>query len=144
MKVLQETPSLCLVWDPYFEFSEFWGTCKKPPDPHTTTLTPNPLSRAELCVYTYCWCWQVFLVGHSQRWRLTSCCLNYQTDVLLICRKNVLLHRVFFLFFLFLLNIFSFCRWYLRRRYLSGVQVCSCVFPLILPINLTCTWETIY
>lgn len=151
MKVLQETPSLCLVRDPYFEFSEFWGTCKEPPDPHYHHHHHHPHPKPPfmswiMCLYVLL-VLQVFSVGHSPRWRLTSCCLNYQTDVLLICRKMFycIMSSSFFIFFLlFLLSIFSFCRWYPRRRYLSGVRVYSCICPLILPINLTCTWETIY
>lgn len=105
MKVLQETPSLCLVQDPFFEFSEFWGTCKEPPDPLSSPLFTSWI----MCLYILL-VLQVFWFhggGGGGGWR--PIVLIIKNDVLLILLKNVLLHSVFFFLFIwFPLSRFSF------------------------------------
>lgn len=98
MKVLQETPSLCLVQDPFLNSVNSEGLKEAPePPPHPALPSLHKLNYVFIRIVGIASVWS----EHSwwrRRWRLISCCLNYQNDVLLICGKNVLLHSVFCLF----------------------------------------------
>ena len=102
MKVLQETPSLRLVQDPFFEFSEFWGTCK---EPLPSTLPLPPFTSWIMCLYVLS-VLQVFRFPVEDMVEVDSRCLNDQK----LCFIDLLKKKCFIAKCLFKKKkIFYFC-----------------------------------
>lgn len=132
MKVLQETPSLCLVQDPFLNSVNSEGL-KEAPDPPSPTPPCPPFTSWIMCLYVLL-VLQVFGVnihggGGGGGWfpvvLIIKMMFYWFAEKMFYC-------IVSFAYLIFLLSWFSFCHRYSRWRYLIGVQV----YSWILSINL--------